>query len=163
MHINFEILYLLCKHSNKMKPEDTVDYFLKVVWQNVANTYNQIASGFGSTQALGYALINIHDEGTAVSQIAILLGVKSTSLSRMLNNMEGLGLIYRKVSPEDKRSVKIYLTDFGKEQRKKAKEVVRKFNDYLNIHLEQKERQQLIAALQKINQLTLAYHPTSGL
>jgi DNA-binding MarR family transcriptional regulator len=146
-----------------MKPEDTVDYFLKVVWQNVANTYNQIASGFGITQALGYALINIHDEGTAVSQIAILLGVKSTSLSRMLNNMEGLGLIYRKVSPEDKRSVKIYLTDFGKEQRKKAKEVVRKFNDYLNIHLEQKERQQLIAALQKINQLTLAYHPTSGL
>ena len=163
MHINFEILYLLCKHSNKMKPEDTVDYFLKVVWQNVANTYNQIASGFGITQALGYALINIHDEGTAVSQIAILLGVKSTSLSRMLNNMEGLGLIYLKISPEDKRSVKIYLTDFGKEQRKKAKEVVRKFNDYLNIHLEQKERQQLIAALQKINQLTLAYHPTSGL
>jgi len=163
LHINFENLYLLCKHSNKMKPEDTVDYFLKVVWQNVANTYNQIASGFGSTQALGYALINIHDEGTAVSQIAILLGVKSTSLSRMLNNMEGLGLIYRKVSPEDKRSVKIYLTDFGKEQRQKAKEVVRKFNEYLNIHLEQKERQQLIAALQKINQLTLAYHPTSGL
>ena len=146
-----------------MKPEDTVDYFLKVVWQNVANTYNQIASGFGITQALGYALINIHDGGTAVSQIASLLGVKSTSLSRMLNNMEGLGLIYRKVSPEDKRSVKIYLTDFGKEQRKKAKEVVRKFNDYLNIHLEQKERQQLIAALQKINQLTLAYNPTSGL
>ena len=163
MHINFENLYLLCKHSNKMKPEDTVDYFLKVVWQNVANTYNQIASGFGITQALGYALINIHDEGTAVSQIAILLGVKSTSLSRMLNNMEGLGLIYRKVSPEDKRSVKIYLTDFGKEQRQKAKEVVRKFNEYLNIYLEQKERQQLIAALQKINQLTLAYHPTSGL
>ena len=163
MHINFENLYLLCKHSNKMKPEDTVDYFLKVVWQNVANTYNQIASGFGITQALGYALINIHDEGTAVSQIASLLGVKSTSLSRMLNNMEGLGLIYRKVSPDDKRSVKIYLTDFGKEQRKKAKEVVRKFNEYLNIHLEQKERQQLIAALQKINQLTLAYQPTSGL
>lgn len=146
-----------------MKPEDTVDYFLKVVWQNVANTYNQIASGFGITQALGYALINIHDEGTAVTQIANLLGVKSTSLSRMLNNMESLGLIYRKVSPEDKRSVKIYLTDFGKEKRKEAKEVVRKFNDYLNAHLEQKERQQLIAALQKINQLTLAYHPTSGL
>lgn len=83
-----------------MKPEETVDYFLKVVWQNVANTYNQIASGFGITQALGYALINIHDEGTAVSQMANLLGVKSTSLSRMLNNMEGLGLIYRKVSPK---------------------------------------------------------------
>ena len=144
-----------------MKPEETVDYFLKVVWQNVANTYNQIASGFGITQALGYALINIQEEGTAVTQMANLLGVKSTSLSRMLNNMEELGLIYRKVDETDKRSVKIYLTDFGREKKHLAKEVVRNFNEYLNTHLAQTERQQLIAALQKINELTLAYKPIS--
>ena len=71
-----------------MRPEETVDYFLKIVWQNVANTYNQIAADYGITQALGYMLINIHEEGTAVSQIAALSGVKSTSLSRMLKNME---------------------------------------------------------------------------
>ncbi|MFM6976877.1 MAG: MarR family winged helix-turn-helix transcriptional regulator [Sphingobacteriaceae bacterium] len=144
-----------------MKPEETVDYFLKVVWQNVANTYNQIAAGFGITQALGYALINIQEEGTAVTQIANLLGVKSTSLSRMLNNMEELGLIYRKVDENDKRSVKIYLTDFGREKKQLAKEVVRHFNEYLNTHLKETERQQLITALQKVNDLTLAYKPIS--
>ncbi len=142
-----------------MKPEETVDYFLKIVWQTVANKYNQIASEYGITQALGYMLINIHEEGTAVSQIASLSGVKSTSLSRMLNNMEGLGLIYRETDPADKRSVKIFLTPFGVEKRQIAKDVVRKFNEYLNDHISDKERLQLIKSLNKINQLTFDYKP----
>ncbi len=140
-----------------MKPEETVDYFLKIVWQSVANKYNQIASGYDITQALGYMLINIHEEGTAVSQIAALLGVKSTSLSRMLNNMETLGLIYRQADTADKRSVKIFLTDFGKEKRQIAKDVVRQFNEYINSHISEKERIQLTDSLTKINQLALDY------
>lgn len=142
-----------------MKPEETVDYFLKVVWQTVANKYNQIASEHGITQALGYMLINIHEEGTAVSQIASLSGVKSTSLSRMLNNMQELGLIYRETDPADKRSVKIFLTPFGVEKRQIAKDVVRKFNEYLNAHISDKERLQLTKSLNKINQLTIDYKP----
>jgi DNA-binding MarR family transcriptional regulator len=142
-----------------MKPEETVDYFLKIVWQSVANKYNQIASGYGITQALGYMLINIHEEGTAVSQIAFLLGVKSTSLSRTLRTMEELGLIYRQADEFDKRSVKIFLTEFGKEKKQVAKDVVRKFNEYLNEHLGTTERYQLIATLNKINKLTLDYNP----
>lgn len=142
-----------------MKPEETVDYFLKIVWQSVANKYNQIASEYGITQALGYMLINIHEEGTAVSQIANLSGVKSTSLSRMLNNMQDLGLIYRETDPEDKRSVKIFLTPFGVEKRQIAKDVVKKFNEYLNSHISDKERLQLIKSLNKINQLTIDYKP----
>lgn len=141
-----------------MKQEETIDYFLKVVWQSVANSYNQIAAGFGITQALGYALINIHEEGTPVSQIASLMGVKSTSLSRMLNNMEELGLIYREGNKADKRSVKIFLTEFGKEKRQIAKEVVRNFNEYLNAHISEAERLQLIRTLTRVNQLALAYN-----
>jgi MarR family transcriptional regulator, organic hydroperoxide resistance regulator len=142
-----------------MKQKDTVDYFLKVVWQNVSNTYNQIASGFGITQAIGYVLINIEAEGTAVSALAALLGVKATSLSRMLSNMEDLGLIYRETATGDKRSVKVFLTPFGIEKRKLARNVVVQFNEYLNEKLSSKEKEQLIATLDKVNQLTLAYSP----
>ena len=142
-----------------MKPEETLDYFLKIVWQNVANKYNQIASKHGITQALGYMLINVREEGIAVSQIALLSGVKSTSLSRMLKNMEELGLIYREADPADKRSVKIFLTDFGKEKRQVAKDVVRRFNEYLNEHVMENERLALTESLKKINQLTLDYKP----
>lgn len=142
-----------------MKQKETLDYFLKVVWQNVSNTYNQIAAGFGITQAIGYVLINIEADGTAVSALAALLGVKATSLSRMLNNMEESGLIYRATSTGDKRSVKVFLTPFGIEKRKLARNVVISFNEYLNKHLNGKEKEQLISTLEKVNQLTLAYTP----
>ena len=143
-----------------MKPEQTVDYYLKIVWQSVANKYNQIASCYGITQALGYMLINIHEEGTAVSQIAALMGVKPTSLSRTLKSMEELGLVYRQTDKTDKRSVKIFLTDFGKEKREVAKDVVRKFNEYLNAHINEDDRLQLTSILNKINKLTLDYNPS---
>lgn len=140
-----------------MKNQETIDYFLKVVWQNISNTYNQIASEFDITQAIGYVLINIDKEGTAVSQLAALLGVKATSLSRMLNNMEDSGFIYRETSSGDKRSVKVYLTDFGREKRQLAKGVVKAFNEYLNENLKTDEKENLIATLQKLNNLTLSY------
>jgi len=143
-----------------MKQQDTIDYFLKVVWQNMANSYNQIASGFGITQAIGYVLINIEKDGTAVSKLAGLLGVKATSLSRMLNNMEELNLIYRETSTGDKRSVKVFLTEFGVEKRQLAKGVVISFNEYLNDNLSVSEKSNLINALQKLNKLTLAYTNT---
>jgi DNA-binding MarR family transcriptional regulator len=143
-----------------MKQQETVDYFLKVVWQNVSNMYNQVASGFGITQSVGYVLINIDKEGTAVSQLAALLAVKATSLSRMLNNMEELGLIYREASSGDRRSVKVFLTEFGIEKRHAARDVVVSFNEYLNANLTVQEKNNLVATLQKLNKLTLAYTST---
>jgi DNA-binding MarR family transcriptional regulator len=143
-----------------MKHQETIDYFLKVVWQTVANRYNQLASEFGITQSIGYLLINIDDkEGTTVTEVAGLLGLKSTSLSRMLSNLEDMGLIYRESNKGDKRSVKICLTDLGKEKRHLARVVVRKFNDYLDAHISDAEKQQLTDMLKKINQLTIDYKP----
>lgn len=133
-----------------MNQQETVDYYLKVVWQTVANRYNQLASEFGITQSIGYLLININEkEGTTVSQVAALLGLKSTSLSRMLSTLEQMGLIYRESNKGDKRSVKIHLTELGKEKRHLARVVVRKFNDYLNDHISESEKQQLIETLKK--------------
>jgi len=143
-----------------MKHQETIDYFLKVVWQTVANRYNQLAAEFDITQSIGYLLINIDDkEGTTVTEVAGLLGLKSTSLSRMLSNLEDMGLIYRESNKGDKRSVKICLTDLGREKRHLARVVVRKFNDYLDAHISDTEKQQLIDTLKKINQLTIDYKP----
>lgn len=142
-----------------MNDDNTIDYYLKAAWQSAANKYNQIASRFGITQATGYVLINIHKEGTPVSQIANLLGVKTTSLSRILNNLEGLGLIYRETNSADKRSVKVFLTELGKEKRERAKDVVRKFNAYLDQHLSDEERTSAIRTLKRINELAVQYKP----
>jgi DNA-binding MarR family transcriptional regulator len=144
---------------SSVKHQETIDYFLKIVWQTVANRYNQLVTEFGITQSIGYLLINIDEEGTTVSQAAALLGLKSTSLSRMLNQLEQTGLIYRESNKGDKRSVKIYLTDLGKEKRQLAKNVVKQFNNYLNAHISDADKQYLTEMLKKINQLTLNYKP----
>jgi len=143
-----------------MKHQETIDYFLKITWQNIANKYNQLASEFGITQSIGYLLINIDEqEGTTVSEVAALLGLKSTSLSRMINNLEKEGLIYREGHLTDKRSVKLFLTDKGKEKRHLARVVVKKFNDYLNAHLLESDKLQLVGSLKTINEITTDYKP----
>jgi DNA-binding MarR family transcriptional regulator len=145
---------------NHIKHQETIDYFVKIVWQTMANRYNQLVAEFGITQSIGYLLINIDEkEGTTVSQAAALLGLKSTSLSRMLNQLEKSGLIYRESNQGDKRSVKIYLTDLGKEKRHLARGVVRQFNNYLNKHISENDKEYLAQLLKKINQLTINYKP----
>jgi DNA-binding MarR family transcriptional regulator len=140
-----------------MAQDNTIDYYLKAAWQSVVNAYNQEASKFGITQASGYVLINISKEGTVVSQIANLLGVRSTSLSRMLNSMERQGLIYREADVLDKRSVRVFLTDLGIEKRMLAVQVVKDFNEYLVQNFSERERVRLAEALQKINKLAQQY------
>jgi DNA-binding MarR family transcriptional regulator len=143
-----------------MKHQETIDYHLKITWQSIANRYNQLAAEFGITQSIGYLLMNIDEEnGTTVSEMAGLLGLKSTSLSRMLNNLEKIGLIYRESHSTDKRSVKLYLTNLGKEKRHLARVVVKKFNDYLEENLAETEKAQLVNSLKLINELTNNYKP----
>jgi len=143
-----------------MKHQETIDYFLKITWQNIANKYNQLASEFGITQAIGYLLINIDEqEGTTVSEVAALLGLKSTSLSRIINNLVKEKLIYREGHLTDKRSIKLFLTDKGKEKRHLARVVVKKFNDYLNVHLLESDKIQLVNSLKIINEITTNYKP----
>jgi DNA-binding MarR family transcriptional regulator len=145
---------------NHIKHQETIDYFVKIVWQTMANRYNQLVTEFGITQSIGYLLINIDEkEGTTVSQAASLLGLKSTSLSRMLSQLEKTGLIYRESNQGDKRSVKIYLTELGKEKRHLARGVVRQFNNYLNKHINEHDKEYLTEILKKINQLTINYKP----
>ncbi len=142
-----------------MNEMQTIDYYLKSAWQSVANKYNQIASRYGITQATGFLLINIHKEGTPVSQLASLLGTKSTSLSRMLNNLEDMGLIYRRVNQADKRSMNVFLTAEGVEKRKLAKKVILDFNAHLELHISREEQEVLINTLQKISLVASSYEP----
>lgn len=146
--------------NQPVKHQETIDYFLKVVWQTMANRYNQLVVEFGITQSIGYLLINVDEkEGTTVSQAASLLGLKSTSLSRMLTQLEKMGLIYREMNKGDKRSVKIYLTELGIEKRRLARGVVKQFNNYLNEHISEQDKKYLINTLKKLNHLTLQYKP----
>lgn len=115
-----------------MNIEETVDYHLRSTLFATRRMYNILAIDNGITQGIGYALINISKEGVPATKIAPMMGMSTSSLSRLLKNMEDDGLIYRKSNEEDRRVVKIFLTSRGIELRTKVRKVVIDFNGKLS-------------------------------
>jgi DNA-binding MarR family transcriptional regulator len=110
--------------------EKTIDYILRATWQSVARMYNEEASKFDGSMAIGFALLSIDkEEGTPSSFISNRMGMEATSLTRTLKTLEEKGLIIRKKNPEDGRGVLIYLTELGKEKRELSRNTVLKFNE----------------------------------
>lgn len=111
------------------KYTETVDSRLKTAWQLISRMYNAEAVQHGGSIAIGHFLLNIDStEGSYASDIAPLLGMESTSLSRIIKALEDEKLIIRKNDKADKRKVKIILTEKGKKNKELAKQIVRNFN-----------------------------------
>ncbi len=141
-----------------MKPAETVDYHVKFLWHSISNLYNQIAQEFDLTQATGYALLNIDStQGIAATRIAPLMGMKATSLSRMLKKMESDDLIYKKKCGNDGRSVKIHLTKKGEEKKKIARKVVIEFNEYMIDRIDKSDLKKYFDTMQSITEITEEY------
>ncbi|MBO2011981.1 MarR family winged helix-turn-helix transcriptional regulator [Hymenobacter negativus] len=112
-----------------MKPEETVDYNIKVAWHAISRMYNTQAAQNDITTSIGFVLLNIDQEkGTPATKIAPLLGLETRSLTRILRSMEEKGLIYKQGDSVDKRSVRIFLTPLGLEKKEVSRQTVRHFN-----------------------------------
>jgi len=132
-----------------MNIEETVDFHLRSTLFAMRRMYNTLAAENGITQGIGYALINIGKDGIPATKIAPMMGMTSSSLSRLLKNMEDDGLIYRKSEKGDKRIVNIFVTPKGGKLRDRVKAVVVSFNKRLLANISQEE----LKAFEKINSL----------
>ena len=134
--------------------EKTIDYILRATWQAVSRMYNEEASKFDGSMAIGFALLSIdREEGTPSTKISSRMGMEATSLTRTLKTLEDKGLIYRKPNPNDGRGVLIYLTDFGKEKRAQSKETVIKFNETIRKNISEEKLQNFMEVSEIINDL----------
>lgn len=116
--------------------------------------YNEEASKYEATMAIGYVLLNIDIEhGTPSTALGPKMGMEATSLSRILKNMEERGLIERKRNPADGRSVLVYLTKFGKEKRLDAREAVVQFNKVVFATIGEDKLQTFFEVINQINDL----------
>lgn len=138
-----------------MKQTDTIDFYIKATWHSIVRMYNKRAAQYGISQTIGYVLLNVDKQGSPATQIAPMLGMEPTSLSRLLRNMEQMGLIRREPDGKDKRVVRIFLTDLGLEKRKKAKSEVQNFNKKVKDSLDEGRIEILIELMQKINTIAL--------
>lgn len=109
----------------------TIDSVIKNTWQAIARMYNEEASKYGASMAVGFALLNIDKEGTPSTALAPKLGMEPTSLTRTLKSMEEKGLIVRKKNPKDGRGMIIHLTKLGLEKRQLSKQTVLRFDEVI--------------------------------
>lgn len=134
--------------------EKTIDYILRATWQAVSRMYNEEASKFDGSMAIGFALLSIDkEEGTPSTAISSRMGMEATSLTRTLKTLEEKGLIIRKKNPDDGRGVLIYLTNFGKQMRMQSKETVLKFNETVRKNISEEKFQNFMEVTDIINDL----------
>lgn len=111
-----------------MNTQNTIDFHLRSTLFSMMRMYNLLASQNGITQGVGYVLLIIEKNGTPATRVAPIMGMSSSSLSRLLKNMEDNGLIFKESNSADKRVVKVFLTEKGVELRREVKRVVLDFN-----------------------------------
>ena len=134
--------------------EKTIDYILRATWQSVARMYNEEASKYDASMAIGFALLSIDkEEGTPSTYISNRMGMEPTSLTRTLKTLEEKGLIYREKNPNDGRGVLIYLTDFGQEKRELSKATVLKFNEVIKQNNTEEKLKHFAEVADTINEL----------
>jgi DNA-binding MarR family transcriptional regulator len=137
-----------------MKKQETVDFNIKYSWHLINRMYNYEASRYGITTAIGFVLLNIDSEnGTPATKIAPLLGMEPRSLTRMLKSLEENGLIYRQSDKDDKRLVRIFLTEEGKLKQEISKYTVKHFNNFIKISIPDEELKTFFKVLHKINHM----------
>ena len=123
-----------------MKPEETVDYNVKVCWHAISRMYNTEAAKNDITTSIGFVLLNIDQEaGTPATKIAPLLGLEARSLTRILKSMEEKNLIFKVSDPSDKRLVRIFLTKKGLQKKEVSRKTVLHFNHKVREQIPQEE------------------------
>lgn len=134
--------------------DKTIDFILRATWQAVARMYNEEATKYEGSMALGFTLLSIDkDCGIPSTALGPKMGMEATSLTRTLKSMEEKGLIIRKKNPHDGRGVLIYLTDFGKEKRELSKNSVLIFNDAVRNNVPPEKLQNFMEVAEIINEL----------
>ncbi len=143
---------LIADQQDTILTKADIGFDVKVTWLAIARMFSSAANEQGVTVTMGFALLNIsREKGTPATKIAPLLGMEPRSLTRLLKKLEEDGLISRKPDPEDKRSVRIFLTALGAEKKAIAQQQVERFNNAVKASVKEKELKSFFDTLEKIH------------
>lgn len=103
--------------------------------------------------SIGYILLNIEKEGTHSTKLGPKMGMEARSLTRTLKTMEDDELIFRETDPNDRRKVRVFLTEKGKQMRERSKETVLSFNSLVSKRVSPEALENCMSVLQELNGL----------
>jgi len=88
---------------------------LDIALRNLDQVFGQVVQPLGLTVIEWYILRALYDQdGQHASELARAVGRAATSFTPNLDKLQNKGLIERRADPADRRAVRIYLTESGK-------------------------------------------------
>ena len=67
-------------------------------------------------------------DGRIMSELGQIIGVDNSAITGLVDRLEKAELVTRKLNPEDRRSLLIYITPGGRKEAKKAEAIIRSVN-----------------------------------
>lgn len=89
-------------------------------------------------------------DGRTLGEMAALVGVDNSALTRLADRMEKAGLITRQTNPGDRRATQVFITDKGRDLAGAAAEVVAQANQSVENRLDPGGFEAFAAALERL-------------
>jgi len=121
---------------------------IRVLVRNLGILEKSDASCCGVTISQCHAIVEIGRSGeVSLNELAELLALDKSTMSRTINNLVEDGLVIRELHPEDRRYVKIKLTDKGIKIFKNIEESMDRYYKAIFNSVPEEKREQVLDSL----------------
>jgi len=115
-----------------MRTDDRLIYLVSMAQHTLRTHLHNLFSKEGMKitppQATLLFLLQERD-GRIMSELGQAIGVDNSAITGLVDRLEKAGLVSRKLNPDDRRSLLIYITPGGRKEVKKAEAVIRSVNE----------------------------------
>ncbi len=125
-----------------MKTDDRLIYLLFMAQHKLRTYITKALLTEGIRVTLGQAgilFILQPDDGRTMTELSKALAVENSTLTGLTDRLERSAFVTRRVSPNDRRSFRIYTTPEGIEECDKAKRVIKRINEEIKSGFSQEE------------------------
>jgi len=102
---------------------------LKVTNKKVEKYMTSFFEDIGINVAQSFILqCLLYNDGCTLSEICVRAQIENSSLTTMADKLERLGLVERKYDPQNRRVIRVFLTDSGRELAEKVQRAGEEFD-----------------------------------
>ena len=135
------------------KPEQSLGFVLNDTARLLRRTFNRHAQEKGLTQTQWQVLLYLaRNEGSSQAQLADFLEVQPISAGRLIDRMVAADLVTREADPNDRRAVKLYISEKAEPILKEIKGCASNVRAKAFAGLNEQQQQQLLDMLLLIRQ-----------
>jgi len=137
-----------------MKPRDTpIGLQLAHASKAVSRAFADALAEAGGSLPMWLILTSLMGESWPAQQhLARAMRIEGPTLTRHLDGLEEAGLVVRRREPQDRRAVRVELTDAGRAKHAELRQAVIAFNRRLTAGLGEGELDQLRGLLERLEQ-----------